>query len=67
MSNTCVQCRQPLPDMSKLTKQVIPDDEAAEKLWAGTPNGNGTVIVSMCLQCQIDRAERIKRRAAELK
>lgn len=46
--------------MSKLTKQVIPEEQAAERHWEGTRNGNGTVTVGMCVQCQIDRAERLQ-------
>lgn len=61
MNKTCVTCHQPLPSMSKLTKQVIPQDEATDKSWDGTRNGDGTVTVSMCLQCQIDRAEKSRR------
>ena len=58
MNKNCVTCHQPLPSMSKLTEQVIPQEEAT---WDGTRNGDGTVTVSMCLQCQIDRAEQSKR------
>ncbi len=64
MNNTCVHCQQLLPGMSKLTKQAIPEQEAAEKQWEGTPNGDGTVTVPMCLQCQINRSERGKKSAA---
>jgi hypothetical protein len=62
--SSCVECRQPLPGMSKLTKQVVPEEEAAEKHWHGTRNEDGTITVSMCLQCQIDRAEHLKKSAA---
>ena len=61
MNNACVQCHQPLPGMSKLNKQAVPEEEAAARGWIGTRNSDGTVTVSMCLQCQIERSERSKR------
>ena len=61
MNDACVQCHQPLPSMSKLNKQAVPEEEAAAKGWTGTRSGDGTVIVNMCLQCQIERSERSKR------
>ena len=61
MNNVCVGCDQPLPSMSKLNKQAVPEKGAAAKGWTGSRNGDGTVTVSMCLQCQIERSERSKR------
>jgi hypothetical protein len=60
-ATACVLCLQPLPVGSKLTKQSVSIEEAAEKNWVGTQNPDGTVTVMMCLQCQIDRAEHSKR------
>lgn len=58
---SCVQCGQPLPPMSKLTEQQLPQAEAAERNWDGRQNPDGSVTVRMCLQCQIERSEALKR------
>lgn len=53
---TCVICRQPLPPKSKLTTANVVRDEAERSGWTGEPNSDGTVVVDMCLQCQIARS-----------
>ena len=56
-TQTCVICSQPLPRNSKLTTASVPPEEATKNGWAGQKNPDGTVIVDMCLQCQIDRSK----------
>ena len=54
---SCVICHQPLPRNSKLTSVSVPRGEADRKEWSGQENPDGTVMVNMCLQCQIDRSK----------
>ncbi|MFL6446606.1 MAG: hypothetical protein ACJ746_02815 [Bryobacteraceae bacterium] len=56
----CVQCGQPIPGTSKLADVVLPESEAKERQWSGKPNGDGTVTVKLCIQCQINQAELLK-------
>ena len=55
---TCVRCGKPLPGMSKMTEEKVTAEEAAKFGWKGRPvAGADMVTVTMCLQCQIVRAE----------
>jgi RNA polymerase subunit RPABC4/transcription elongation factor Spt4 len=54
----CVNCKNLLPSASKMSRLAVPSDEAASKQWLGDSDDDGTVIVDMCLQCQIERSER---------
>lgn len=54
---SCVICHQPLPPNSKLTAASVSQEEAMQNGWGGQKNPDGTVTVSMCLQCQIDRSK----------
>ncbi|HSU33125.1 MAG TPA: hypothetical protein VLJ11_18005 [Bryobacteraceae bacterium] len=39
---------------SKLTTASVPPEEAGQNGWNGHNNPDGTVLVGMCLQCQLD-------------
>lgn len=52
----CVICRQPLPPKSKLTTANVAREEAERSGRAGEPNADGTIVVDICLQCQIARS-----------
>jgi hypothetical protein len=54
--SSCVICRQPLPQTSKLTLVTVSRDEAEQNGWTGHENPDGTLKVDMCLQCQIQRS-----------
>jgi hypothetical protein len=60
---TCVQCGQTIPGTSKLADVAMPESEARERNWQGTPNPDGTVTVKLCIQCQVNRAEASKQRS----
>ncbi len=53
----CVVCHQPLPRNSKVTLVSVPREEAEQNWWTAYEKPDGTVIVDMCLQCQIDRSK----------
>ena len=57
----CDGCGQKLPAASKLSNQVVSKDEAASYRPDAPPNPDGTVTIDLCLQCRVDRANRIKR------
>jgi hypothetical protein len=57
----CDGCGQKLPAASKLSNQVVSKDEAARYRPDAPPNPDGTVTIDLCLQCRVDRANRIKR------
>ena len=54
---SCVACGQVLPKGSKLTSYRASGAEAVREGWRRQDNGDGTVTVDMCLQCQITRAK----------
>jgi len=54
---TCVRCGKGLPGMSKMTEEKLTAEEAAKNGWLGRLGVDGSIIVAMCLQCQIERAE----------
>jgi NMD protein affecting ribosome stability and mRNA decay len=56
----CVRCGKPLPGSSKMTENKVTLAEAQEHAWAGRAAGPEAVTVTMCLQCQIVRAEQRK-------
>lgn len=56
-SKSCVICHQPLPGNSKLATASVRAEEAVQNGWNGHHNPDGTVMVGMCLQCQIDRSK----------
>ena len=56
-SQSCVNCHQLLPRDSKLTVTSVSRKEADENGWSGRDNGDGTMMVNLCLQCQIDRSK----------
>jgi hypothetical protein len=60
----CVVCHQPLPRNSKLTLVSVRREEAEQNAWAGHQEPDGTAIVDMCLQCQIDRSKSRKQGSA---
>ena len=54
-----VICHQPLPLNSKLTTASVPPEEAGQNGWNCHKNPDGTVLVGMRLQCQIDRSKKV--------
>jgi hypothetical protein len=54
---TCVRCGKPLPGMSKMTEEKVALAEAQEHDWQGRAAAPDYITVTMCLQCQIVRAE----------
>ena len=53
--HSCVICHHPLPLNSKLITASVPPEEAGQNDWNGHKNRAGTVLVGMCLGCQVDR------------
>jgi hypothetical protein len=62
----CVRCGKLLPGSSKMTEEKVTAAEAQEHAWAGRAAGEDAVMVEMCLQCQIVRAEERKREARKI-
>ena len=54
---SCVICLQPLPRNSKLTTASVSPKETVQNGWTGEKNPDGTVMVNMCLQRQIDQSK----------
>jgi hypothetical protein len=57
----CDGCAQKLPPGSRLSLQAVSKDEAEAMGAAGVENADGTVTIDLCLNCRVQRANRIKR------
>ena len=56
----CDGCGQKLPPGSRLSLQVVSKEEAQAVGAAGVENADGTVTIDLCLNCRVQRANRIK-------
>jgi len=56
----CDGCGQKLPLGSRLSLQVVSKEEAKALGAAGVENADGTVTIDLCLNCRVQRANRIK-------
>jgi hypothetical protein len=56
----CDGCGQKLPATSKLSSQVVSKEEAAAYRSGAQQNPDGTVMIDLCLQCRVNRANRLK-------
>ena len=57
----CDGCGQKLPPQSKLSQQKMSKDEATQLgVAVMTENPDGTVTVDLCLNCRVQRANRLK-------
>jgi hypothetical protein len=56
----CDGCGQKLPATSKLSSQVVSNTEAAAYRSGAQQNPDGTVMIDLCLQCRVNRANRLK-------
>jgi hypothetical protein len=56
----CDGCGQKLPPGSRLSLQAVSKEEAEGLGAAGVENSDGTVTVDLCLNCRVQRANRIK-------
>ena len=57
----CDGCGQKLPPGSRLSLEVVSKEEAEAMGAAGMGNADGTVTIDLCLNCRVQRADRIKR------
>jgi hypothetical protein len=60
----CERCGQKLPGKSKMSRMTLAEDEARANGWSGDTNGDGTLTIDLCMGCQIERSERLKRPVA---
>ena len=60
----CDGCGQKLPAGSKLSEQSVAREEALGIGAAGRENPDGSVSIDLCLNCRIQRANRLKHGAA---
>jgi hypothetical protein len=58
----CDGCSQKLPPMAKLGQQTMSAEEAREYGSTAEANADGTVTIDLCLNCRIQRGERLKGR-----
>jgi hypothetical protein len=56
----CDGCGQKLPPGSRLSLQAVSKDEAEALNAAGVENADGTVTIDLCLNCRVQRSNRIK-------
>jgi hypothetical protein len=56
----CDGCRQKLPPGSRLSLQAVSKDEAEALNAAGVENADGTVTIDLCLNCRVQRSNRMK-------
>jgi hypothetical protein len=56
----CDGCGQKLPPGSRLSLEMVSKEEAEAMGTAGIQNAAGTVTIDLCLNCRIQRANRIK-------
>jgi hypothetical protein len=56
----CDGCGQKLPPGSRLSLQAVSKEEAETMGAAGVENADGTVTIDLCLNCRVQRANRIK-------
>jgi hypothetical protein len=56
----CDGCGQKLPPGSRLSLQAVSKEEAKALGVAGVENADGTVTIDLCLNCRVQRANRIK-------
>jgi hypothetical protein len=56
----CDGCGQKLPPGSRLSLQVVSKEEAETLGAPGVQNPDGTVTIDLCLNCRVQRANRIK-------
>jgi hypothetical protein len=56
----CDGCGQKLPPGSRLSLQVVSKEEAETLGAASVENPDGTVTIDLCLNCRVQRANRIK-------
>jgi hypothetical protein len=56
----CDGCGQKLPPGSRLSLQVVSKEEAAAMGAGGVENTGGMVTIDLCLNCRVQRSNRIK-------
>jgi hypothetical protein len=56
----CDGCGQKLPPGSRLSLEVVTKEEAEALGAAGVESPEGTVTIDLCLNCRVQRANRIK-------
>ena len=56
----CDGCAQKLPPGSRLSLQAVSKEEAEAMRAPGVENADGTVTIDLCLNCRVQRANRIK-------
>ena len=56
----CDGCGQKLPPGSRLSLQAVSKGEAEALGAVGVENADGTVTIDLCLNCRVQRANRIK-------
>jgi hypothetical protein len=56
----CDGCGQKLPPGSRLSLQVVSKEEAGALGAPGVENTDGTVTIDLCLNCRVQRSNRIK-------
>ncbi len=56
----CDGCGQKLPPGSRLSLQAVSKEEAEALRAAGVKNADGTVTIDLCLNCRVQRSNRIK-------
>jgi hypothetical protein len=56
----CDGCGQKLPPGSRLSLQAVSKEEAEALNAAGVQNADGTVMIDLCLNCRVQRSNRIK-------
>jgi hypothetical protein len=56
----CDGCGQKLPPGSRLSLQAVSKEEAEALNAAGVEHADGTVTIDLCLNCRVQRSNRIK-------
>ncbi len=56
----CDGCQQKLPPGSRLSLQAVSKEEADALHAAGLENADATVTIDLCLNCRVQRSNRIK-------
>jgi hypothetical protein len=56
----CDGCGQKLPPGSRLSLQAVSKDEAEALNATGVENADGTVTIDLCLNCRVQRSNRMK-------
>jgi hypothetical protein len=56
----CDGCGQKLPPGSRLSLEAVSKEEAEALGATGVENAGGTVTIDLCLNCRVQRSNRIK-------